>query len=702
MAILIHKRNRNEKNRAIHLRSRYNSPQQYRYGDFLISLSLKEQSARIRELLGQFNWVTYIMKNLLIISFLIVSSSFVIAADKTKDSLTLFYSTLESEDNVSGPDMALKKALGHLDPHLGQFNRSERIQILNGIKYFLGEFELSDELVLEFYKEERDRFAESDIDPSAVFRKMTILNGLFEDSHSYKELFFDLTNEIGLKFCQEKTGDECIRKEDIKVYTQIMEAFIQNQNNSDGESNDLILSKYFLNTVTEMALYSLDSVQRGASLKLSFELLNDYLKLFDQDPRFFSSLNNCSKEEPGPIRKDVKCIGEYFSLQDRRINQVMYQFSSILRSASTKKKQEISTYIDHPYLEMYLLRNYIEYSYNDEDKRGADQLIQKMFYSEDLSYQDMYRMFFTRINNDDQFESSVLDSYTLYHKNIYELEFARFYREIIHFQNDEKNKNLSAVEVIEIDKLYDYQLELLIKTLNIRYQRSLDFIGLTYQNSPQDKNYREEFTEGEVLKDLENSAQMNIGQCHEVSAGLHCDDIELFTGIYFSKKDILIQGNKMRMGPLAMIYAPGKSVTFNFNRVENIWVDTSGKNASFKIRKLVDKDTEPHSIPPTPPYNGGPPSTRPITPPFHIENGQKVLPGGRGGNKGGDMTFNIKWKLDGIPLLVSRGSQGQKGLPGIKSIKCTKAPKQVFTIGWSVAQRYNVNVPYQERVCILP
>jgi len=395
--------------------------------------------------------------------------------------------------------------------------------------------------------------------------------------------------------------------------------------------------------------------------------------MFDTNQNIFNSLEKCQAlnklEKPR-----TPCIDSYFSLQDGRANTVLNAFKKKLNTAL--KNEQIYTLLQHPYLKLILIRHTIEYSYQSDNSERTRNFIEHMFFSSTLNYQEMYKVFFNRLEMTEKLYLNEGGRYERYHYLFYQLEFARFFREVDTFINGPQSHP-------QQDELYSFQVEKLIQLLNIRYKKNHQLMTIMFDRGNDHVPLINLENEGEVFRKIDEKVVLDMGYCDNINGDLKCQDLKLNNGIFISQNDLLIQGNKLSMGPLAMIYAPGRSLTIDFNKMENLWIDVSGQDVSHKTRSLLLEDLESHTLPPVPGHNGAAPTISLVTPPRHRENGQAILSHGQDGNHGGTINLVSRQRISGLSLLVVKGGNGQAGLDGIPSMNCKNGKLEDYVLHWT-------------------
>ena len=252
-------------------------------------------------------------------------------------------------------------------------------------------------------------------------------------------------------------------------------------------------------------------------------------------------------------------------------------------------------------------------------------------------------------------------------RNFYNVEIKKHFLEI-------QSISYGVVEKTDDSriKVYKSLLSDLLRSLNYFYDKAYTLADL-YSSGFSSGLYRE--LEADYLESRTGTFKKNY--CKKSTS--NCETLKLSPGIFMSPLaanengyNLELFGESIYFHPLSMIYAPGMNVYLNFEKIQNAWIDVSGKDGVFTAR---EKDHIEITVP----------SIRYRVASKHKKHKpgmdkyiwrlsgklSKVpdqIASGSGSNSGRiEINQSYKGVMVGIPLLVSQGGSGANGGKGLSS-----------------------------------
>jgi len=121
-------------------------------------------------------------------------------------------------------EIYLTQSINALQKLHGSISQRERLELKEIFTQLKVEFAFSDQLFLTYYKSELNYFLANGDSPYQAYQKMSVVLGLFSDSHTYLELFLKLLNKIKFQFCDINFGEKCLNNKDLLLWGHLLDA----------------------------------------------------------------------------------------------------------------------------------------------------------------------------------------------------------------------------------------------------------------------------------------------------------------------------------------------------------------------------------------------------------------------------------------------------------------------------------------------
>ncbi|MBT3980882.1 MAG: hypothetical protein HOE90_05970 [Bacteriovoracaceae bacterium] len=537
---------------------------------------------------------------------------------------------------------------------------------------------------------------------------------IFFRSHLYKNIFPD---QLMAKLLSPLLSSVYLQRgyslKDQELYQNALTQLVKNP-------ADVLITKTMLDSVKEHTQFGICSLGHPKSekrlTKKAFKAIDLYNTLFDLPRRHWEA--NFNKNTY--IEAFEEKMHKLMFLLTHRIGNTSYgvrycnygvkrsHYTSIL-NGDDLTKDKITQLITHPYTAIYYNKGLMLTKRDVSEKlypfamNSNDYLLQVEKGIEDRAG------IFTASTPTEEEDGLIINlparqrQAYLFQLGAYKVEFKKHFIEYKNFSNYQPVEDPSN----ELIPLYEEIRRDLVETLNFKFNKSLTMDSIV------NKEYKDKEVDGRssmrslhgkeglrgAVEENEKASKIEINLCSSSADSSSCNITFTKPGIYFIEKDMIIFNGKLKMSPLAMIYAPGKNVTLsNVSEVHELWIDTSGLKGE-TVSKEYDSNSGTHptrhmvhqaNINPGNYYCNYPQPASYVGcfGKFTLNHSSIVNPEqqatGSNGSRAGTIELQQVQEIKSIPLLYSVGGQGGNGSQGFDSPYCRGGVDEGYALltGW--------------------
>lgn len=503
------------------------------------------------------------------------------------------------------------------------------------------------ESALRYYRDRVEYYQSQKYTANDIFKQLAAVERVVESDQDLFYIFNTLIGEL-------KIGERGAKlsRSTQNAYHRILKVVAGPQQKDF--SRDAL--ENIFSSAKNLALSTIESSGRETEIHRRLNIVDTYFSLFDR-PYVESRFDKKDWIELIDKRSEDVARNFVLSLDHRAINMIR------------------SNPPQHPYTRLLVNRALVF-------KNNQLWLDRNEFEDVD-AYKNLFYQKVSEVHgNDINLNRYQRDPFKKYLMDYYNVEI---YRSILEYHSSQKGHTYQIGDLR--DEIYSRLMKSLLSALNYRYENNISYEEL--RRSPRGVQLYDELN-----SDFMDRADHTFGRNYCQNSRRDCE-LVLGAGIYSAPEDMDLElfGKSIRFTPLAMIYAPGQDVYLNFEKIEGLWIDTSGRNGDHAIAydESQNNTTRPvHRTRRNGEYTYYELRVDPISP--------RQQAAGIYGEDAGQIEIHQPYngEIHGMPLLVSRGGNGGDGAKGFDAIaQGENSCEDTFEFQIGHIRRYTGKEPFQ-------